>query len=98
WTRWDEVGNKRLVIDPEGHKHQYFADGLGRIRAEIDGENQPSYTSYLDDTLVGERVDRRGTPTLYTYDNLGRPRRTSVLDQNNVEIWHHLTTYQDLPL
>ena len=69
---YDELGNLRGFVDPEGHEKVQRYDLSGRLLQVVDPDRGTSTYSYdADDNLV-RSVDSNGTVTVREYDALSR--------------------------
>jgi RHS repeat-associated protein len=83
---YDAAGHLASVTDPKENTTYYRHDGLGRLLEVQDPLGKTRKVDYADVALVKGETDRRGARIERTYDNLGRPRR-STLTAHGVDSW-----------
>jgi RHS repeat-associated protein len=95
-TTYDGLGNKKTVTDPNDHTTRYRHDGLGRLVEVIDAAGKPTASTYDGEGLRTGEKDRRGIEKVFTYDNLGRPRREALAAAPlSGKGWSRETRYRD---
>jgi RHS repeat-associated protein len=77
-VRYDGLGNKKELTDPENRKTTFDYDELGRLRKTTDAKDQETRYTYFGDGLKASETDRRGVERLFDYDSLGRLRKTRL--------------------
>jgi RHS repeat-associated protein len=93
---YDGLGNRKEVTDPENRTTSFDHDGLGRLTKTTDARLQETSYSYFGDGLKESETDRRGVKKLFTYDNLGRLRKTKLDNTPFSGVpWSHETQYVD---
>ena len=94
-TVYNGLGQPKEVVDPRGHLTSFTYDGLGRLRATRDAEGHTSTVDVDGGGLKIGETDRRGIRKVMSYDNLGRPLRTSIAGSKSGVGWSHTIDYQD---
>jgi YD repeat-containing protein len=93
---YDGMGNVKREVNPRGKETNYRYDGLGRLEQVID-HTAAKTTFWLDEEgLKWKEQDRRGVFKEHTYDNLGRPRTTTLTPKFTEVGWSQEIEYQDV--
>jgi RHS repeat-associated protein len=92
---YDGLGNRKEVLDPEGHRTRFEHDGLGRLVRATDALGGETVYTYDGEGLKRSETDRRGVRRELTHDNLGRPRKASVVPSISSVPWSQETRYLD---
>jgi len=94
--KYDALGNVTDVIDPKQNQATVSKfDGLGRLISVTDAKGKASRYVHDKGGLRTSETDRRDVTKQMTYDNLGRPRVTSITPLQSDQPWSSETIYDD---
>jgi RHS repeat-associated protein len=94
-TTYDGLGNEKTVTDPRRKTTVYGHDGLGRLVRVTDALSHHTTSVYDGEGLKTREIDRRGVVKQFTYDALGRVRKSWVDPAISGVGWSSEVIYDD---